>query len=139
MFRMKNIVLSILTVFACCIVVTLLAAGYAHSALYTLRDSSLPTGLIAYEAESFAVTAYTSTGIPLDTAETSEPSETVIASEIEAEETVTYILNINSHKIHYSTCSSVSRIKENNKVATDDFAEAVRNGFEPCKICNPTQ
>ena len=50
----------------------------------------------------------------------------------------TYILNTNSHKFHLPTCSSVKRMSDSNKeevTATRD--ELIKEGYEPCKICNP--
>ena len=53
--------------------------------------------------------------------------------------TVSYVLNMNSKKIHYPDCSSVPKIAEKNLGYTDDFAGAIENGYKPCKICNPTE
>ena len=53
---------------------------------------------------------------------------------------VTYILNINpsSMKFHYPDCSSVGKIKEENK---KEFygtrQEAIAAGYSPCGICHP--
>lgn len=49
-----------------------------------------------------------------------------------------YVLNTNSEKFHYPTCSSVSLMSEKNKrffVGTRD--EAIEQGFDPCQNCNP--
>ncbi len=50
-----------------------------------------------------------------------------------------YVLNINTKKIHYIDCSSASLIKEENKLFTDDYEEAIDDGYLPCKRCNPTE
>ena len=49
-----------------------------------------------------------------------------------------YILNTNTKKFHYPTCSSVNDIKEKNKqefFGTRD--EAISNGHSPCGRCKP--
>ena len=43
----------------------------------------------------------------------------------------------NSKKFHYSWCSSVSDIKEKNKVPFSSVQAAEEAGYEPCKKCNP--
>ncbi len=51
---------------------------------------------------------------------------------------VNYILNKNTKKFHYPTCSSVSDMKEKNKVYfTGTREEAVAQGYVACKRCNP--
>ena len=55
-----------------------------------------------------------------------------------APDTVTYIGNKNSKKLHYPGCSSVDEMKETNKIFFyGDMDEPVRQGYEPCKRCNP--
>lgn len=49
-----------------------------------------------------------------------------------------YVLNIKSKKIHYPDCESVKTIKEENKGSTDNFEEAVAQGYTPCGSCKPT-
>ena len=47
-----------------------------------------------------------------------------------------YILNTNTKKFHYTTCSSVNDMKEKNKqefFGTRD--EAISNGYSPCGCC----
>ena len=51
--------------------------------------------------------------------------------------TITYILNTNTKKIHYSSCSSVKDIKEKNKGSTTNYNDAIGAGYVPCKKCNP--
>ena len=49
-----------------------------------------------------------------------------------------YILNTNTKKFHYPTCSSVKDMKEENKLelhGTRD--EVIANGYSPCGRCNP--
>lgn len=49
----------------------------------------------------------------------------------------TYVLNTNSKKIHYASCSSVDDMKESNKAFTNDYAQAITDGYKPCERCKP--
>jgi len=49
-----------------------------------------------------------------------------------------YILNTNTHKFHYPSCSSVKQMKDSNKsYFTGTRDEVIDMGYEPCKRCNP--
>lgn len=55
-----------------------------------------------------------------------------------APETHTYVLNTNSKKFHYPTCSSVNQMKDSNKwyyEGTRD--EVIAMGYDPCGRCHP--
>lgn len=63
------------------------------------------------------------------TPELSAPQET---------QQTTYVLNTNTMKIHYPTCSSVDDMKEKNKqIYTGSRDEVINMGYVPCKRCNP--
>ena len=50
----------------------------------------------------------------------------------------TYVLNTNTKKFHYPTCSSVDDMKEKNKqIYTGSRDEVINIGYVPCKRCNP--
>lgn len=50
----------------------------------------------------------------------------------------TYILNTNTHKFHYPSCSSVSQMSEKNKQSfTGTRDEVIAMGYDPCGRCNP--
>jgi DNA-entry nuclease len=50
----------------------------------------------------------------------------------------TYILNTNSKKFHYPSCSSVNNMSsKNRKEYTGSRKNLSENGYSPCKICNP--
>lgn len=68
-----------------------------------------------------------------------EPEE-IVREIIPADEPVgqQYILNTNTKKFHYPTCSSVNQMKEKNKKEyTGTRDEIINQGFSPCKNCNP--
>ena len=49
-----------------------------------------------------------------------------------------YILNTGTKKFHYPTCSSVSKMNEENKSYSNDTRETIIIlGFIPCGICKP--
>ncbi|MBR3795735.1 MAG: hypothetical protein IKK34_06870 [Clostridia bacterium] len=48
-----------------------------------------------------------------------------------------YVGNMNTDKFHYHTCPSVDRMKDSNKTSLFDRDQATRNGYVPCKNCNP--
>lgn len=50
----------------------------------------------------------------------------------------TYVLNTNTKKFHYPTCSSVSQMAEKNKKAvTASRDEIIADGYSPCGNCKP--
>lgn len=50
----------------------------------------------------------------------------------------TYVLNTNTMKFHYSTCSSVGKIKAENKGAyTGNRDDLIAQGYEACGNCHP--
>ena len=49
-----------------------------------------------------------------------------------------YILNTNTKKFHYPSCSSVKQMKASNKKEyTDSRDDLIAQGYDPCKKCNP--
>ena len=49
-----------------------------------------------------------------------------------------YVLNKNTKKFHYPTCSSAADIKEKNREDYyGDREDLIEEGFEPCKRCEP--
>lgn len=55
-----------------------------------------------------------------------------------ASEGVDYVLNTNTHKFHYPSCSSVKQMAEKNKqFFTGSREEVIGMGYEPCQRCNP--
>ena len=50
----------------------------------------------------------------------------------------TYILNTSSKKFHIPSCGSAKKIKEENKKEITDTRDSIiKDGYSPCKTCNP--
>lgn len=50
----------------------------------------------------------------------------------------TYVLNTNTHKFHYQSCSSVKKMKDSNKAFhTGTRDEVIAMGYSPCGNCHP--
>lgn len=67
---------------------------------------------------------------PVETTPDPEPEQTTTVS-------ASYIGNKNSYVFHKSTCSSVDKMKDKNKVPLSSRDEAISRGFDPCERCNP--
>ena len=67
--------------------------------------------------------------------ETEPPPDRTLTEPPEPPAAITYIGNKNSKKFHLPTCSSLPA--EKNQVYFQSRDEAVREGYEPCKRCNP--
>ena len=64
----------------------------------------------------------------------STAAETKTSAEVRS----SYVLNTNSRKFHKPTCSSVDKMKETNiAYQNSSREEIIRQGYSPCKICNP--
>ena len=92
-------------------------------------------------AVSAGFTACTKCNPPQATASTT-PSVTKSTANTATASTTTgntsYILNKNTKKFHYPKCSSVSDMKEKNKIYfSGTREEAIAQGYVPCKRCNP--
>ena len=79
-------------------------------------------------------------GITIDykTGDSSRSNENIIEEYKADEENMTYVLNVNTHKFHKPTCSSVKLMKDANKIETNESRDVlINNGYSPCKNCNP--
>ena len=54
-----------------------------------------------------------------------------------ASDSGSYIASANSHKFHYPSCRWGKRISDKNKVTFNSRSEAISQGYEPCKVCQP--
>lgn len=76
---------------------------------------------------SFAGTQQTEP--PKQTEQSNPPSQNVES---------TYILNVNTKKFHYPSCSSVKQMSDKNKQTyTGSRDDLISQGYDPCKKCNP--
>ena len=94
---------------------------------YATGESKLADGAQQEEQKTATVTP-----TPSPEPEKQEPATGSEASQAD------YILNTNTKKFHYPTCSSVNDMKEKNKqefFGTRD--EAISNGYFPCGRCKP--
>ena len=94
---------------------------------YATGESKLSDGAQHEEQKTATVTP-----TPSPEPEKQEPATGSEASQAD------YILNTNTKKFHYPTCSSVNDMKEKNKqefFGTRD--EAISNGYFPCGRCKP--
>lgn len=75
-------------------------------------------------------------------AETAAPAESTTAAAGTADSSGSpaqdYVLNTNTKKFHYPTCSSVDDMKpKNRKDVHESRDQIIAEGYEPCKRCNP--
>ena len=103
-------------------------------------DEAATTG----NRNSSTATVGWSTGSAPAGAETLAPISAAVASDEGANDaadtpsTVTYVVNKNTGKFHYPSCSSVPKIKAKNRMDSDQTRdELIAQGYVPCKNCNP--
>lgn len=87
----------------------------------------------ASNATAQAQAAASQTQPQTETLITESPETTVTAEPV----STTYILNTNTKKFHYPSCSAVKQMKDSNK---EEFSgsrdEVIDQGYVPCKKCN---
>lgn len=67
-----------------------------------------------------------------------DSSSTPVVPSTPEQNTYTYVLNTNTKKFHYSSCSSVKTIKEHNYGTFEGTRdEVMAQGYEPCGRCHP--
>jgi len=101
---------------------------------YSVEDSGKGIGfnVFCYNAQPSIKINYETGESYLLATTTAQPENT------ENNTSATYILNTNSKKFHYPTCSSVSRMSEKNKKEfSGDRNELISDGYEPCGNCQP--
>ena len=84
---------------------------------------------------------HTATAVAVTERPTAVPTQKSVEPTVEPSsvlENTTYILNTNTHKFHFASCSSIRQIKDKNKrEITGSRDEAIAQGYSPCAICNP--
>ena len=48
-----------------------------------------------------------------------------------------FVASANSNKFHYPTCRWAKKISSSNKISFNNRNDAIKNGYQPCKVCNP--
>ena len=76
---------------------------------------------------------------PVTSSDAAEVPETEITTDASTDDvSCTYVLNRSSKKFHDPACSSVAKIKEENRESfSGERQELLTRGYEPCKVCNP--
>ena len=76
---------------------------------------------------------------PVTSSDAAEVPETEITTDASTDDvTCDYVLNTSSKKFHDPACSSVAKIKKQNRGNfTGERQELLTRGYEPCKVCNP--
>lgn len=106
------------------------------------RTDELGTIVSVSDGKTITFDTNNTAGVPV-TSQNTEASNNAAANSTasntpSSEETgITYVLNTNSKKIHLTECSSVNQISDKNKGYTDNYDEAIKEGYTPCKVCNP--
>ncbi len=67
----------------------------------------------------------------------SSSSSSSSSSDSSSSSSGSYVGNANTGKFHISSCGSVSKMSENNKVFLSSRDEAINQGYVPCQRCNP--
>ena len=49
----------------------------------------------------------------------------------------TYVGSANTHKFHFSDCRWGKKISDKNRVTFNSRSDAISQGYEPCKVCQP--
>lgn len=94
-------------------------------------------------AESSGTYQSTAASVTVETPAPQPETNTVVqitpeSSAPQESQGITYVLNTNTMKFHYPTCSSVDDMKEKNKqIYTGSRDEVINMGYVPCKRCNP--
>lgn len=97
--------------------------------------SGLGTGSTSAGGWSATATVGASTLSPISIAAASDQA---VTSSNDTPTTVTYVVNKNTGKFHYPSCSSVPKIKAKNRMDTNQTRdELIAQGYVPCKNCNP--
>lgn len=127
----------------CIIVAVILFLGIVGSCNDSLKDKNKEPETTVSNTTVVTTTSKPTTATTVTTTEaTTEPTteeETEPKREIvHTQASYDYIVNTNTGKFHYGSCSQAGRIKEENKAVihgTSDELESM--GYTPCGKCNP--
>lgn len=113
--------------------------SYGHPAQDTL-DNLSATGTTVLRTDFHGDITVTSDGkeITILTEKSPDPATLLGSLPVVPEPETTYVLNSNTKKFHYPTCSSVYDIKAKNRQdVTLTREEIIEMGYVPCKRCHP--
>lgn len=117
----------------------LLASG-VHIEAQSIEDngSGLSLNVYCFNVQPGIIINYTNGDSSLENEDGSLEQEETSTDRSLTVSSADYILNTNTKKFHYSTCSSVRTISDRNRQeysgSRDDL---IARGYEPCKRCNP--
>ena len=102
-------------------------------------DEAATTGSwSASVATSSPSTSASAGATPLAPISEAAASEQATSAAGDTPATVTYVVNKNTGKFHYPSCSSVPKIKAKNRMDSNQTRdELIAQGYVPCKNCNP--
>lgn len=119
--------------------------SYGHPTDTTLKRLA-DKGIKTFRTDLQGTIVFTSDGTTISVdkspSEYKAPAETTVTTTQQAVVTTSegsykYVLNTNTMKIHYTNCSSVKKMKEENKAYTNDYDKAIADGYTPCGNCQP--
>lgn len=104
----------------------------SNSKVATVNSKGVVTGI---KAGTATITVKTSNGKKASCKITVKAAGTAKAT---SSGSTKYILNTNTKKFHYPSCSSVNQMSDKNKKEyTGSREEVIAMGYDPCKRCNP--
>lgn len=107
----------------------------SNSKIATVNNKGKVT---AKKAGTVTITVKTSNGLKATCKVTVKAKSGSASASGGSSGTATYILNTNTKKFHYPSCSSVDQMKDKNKKkVTCSRDEIIGMGYDPCKRCNP--
>lgn len=107
----------------------------SNSKIATVNSKGKVTAL---KAGTVTITAKTSNGLKATCKVTVKAKSGSAVTNGTLSGKTTYILNTNTKKFHYPSCSSVKQMKDRNKKkVTCTRDEVIDMGYDPCKRCDP--
>lgn len=122
-----------------------LGNSYGHPTDTTLKRLA-DKGIKTFRTDLQGTIVFTSDGTTISVdkspSEYKAPVETTVTTTQQSVVTTSdgsykYVLNTNTMKIHYADCKSVNKIKDENKAYTNDYNQAIADGYSPCGNCHP--
>lgn len=111
----------ILVIFLCLICISLSACAEKDTSSHPDIEVKLPDGSIANDQNTHQES------IKTDNVTVADP-----------EVIVDYYVGSNtSKKFHLKDCTWAQKLKEENRVYLSGYNEFIKQGYEPCKYCNP--